>query len=248
MAQPSRLILLADDEVITRNLIRRMLEDQGFDVLFAADGDEALALSQAHEGTIDLLLADIEMPHLDGISLYRQILKERPGIQVIFMSGVLSGRVKFDLPESLTFIPKPFTPNALLDRVNELLTEVPPAKDFKVILVVDHDEERRERTSKILTDHGYWVTVSASAEEARVFVDSVRQIDLIISAVILPHASGVSVAEHADASGRDISTLLISHFNPDLLRDIKGFSEQHEFLPNPYTPEALLTRVRRLLP
>jgi DNA-binding response OmpR family regulator len=248
MPDPLRLILLADDDANTRNLVRQMLEKKGFSVLAAEDGDAALALSRSHEGAIDLLLTDIEMPHRDGISLYRQILKERPYIQVIFMSGALPRRLKIELPEFLTFIPKPFEPHALLDSVNELLTKAPPIiDDVKVILVVDGDEERSRRTSKILTDNGYWVTVADSAEEAEIFVDSVQQIDLIISAVVLPHASGVSLAEHSDASGRGISTLLVSHFNPALLRNIKGFSQQHEFLSNPFSPEALLTRVRRLL-
>jgi hypothetical protein len=55
------------------------------------------------------------------------------------------------------------------------------------------------------------------------------------------------LAEQVEVSKREISTLLISHFHPNVLRNVAGFSEQPEFLANPFTPEALLTRVRRLL-
>jgi DNA-binding NtrC family response regulator len=65
--------------------------------------------------------------------------------------------------------------------------------------------------------------------------------------VVFPGLSGVALAEHVETSERGINTLLISHFHPDLLRSVAGFSKQPEFLPNPFTPEALLTHVRRLL-
>ena len=88
---------------------------------------------------------------------------------------------------------------------------------------------------------------ASSVEEAEKASDSVATIDLIISGVVFPGQSGVNLAEHVEASARNISTLLISHFHPDLLRNMAGFSKQPEFLPNPFTPEALLAHVRRLL-
>lgn len=247
MATNSRgLILLADDDANVRNLVHRMLDMEGFSVLVAADGAEALKLSRTQEGSIDLLLTDVQMPYLDGISLYRQIVTERLNTKVIFMSGGLLG--KLELPPFLPFLPKPFDRHTLLDKVNALLAVAPPAKgDLKVILVVDQNDERRVRTKKILTDNGYAVLLSTTAEEAEVFVDSVRKIDLIISEVIFPGESGVHLAKHVEASERGISTLLISHFHPDLLQYVEGFAGQQEFLPNPFTPEALLTRVRQLL-
>jgi DNA-binding response OmpR family regulator len=236
--------LLADDDVIVRNFIRNLLEAEGFSVLVAADGDEALKLSLAHEGTIDLLLTDVEMPHFDGISTYRKIIAKRPNIKVVFMSGGLHGNLR--LPQFAPFLRKPFTKDTLLTQLNELLAVAPPTnEDLKVILVVDQNNERKARTKKILTDNGYAVLLSNTAEEAEVFVDGIRTIDLIISEVVFAGESGVDLAEHAEVS--DINTLLISHFHPDLLRNVRGFSKQQDFLANPFTPEALLTRVHQLL-
>jgi DNA-binding response OmpR family regulator len=239
------LILLAEDEVMVRNLIRRTLQNTGYDVLVAADGSEAVTLSQAHEGTIDLLLTDVEMPHIDGISAYREILAERPNIKVLFMSGGMSG--KLELPPLLPFLQKPFEQGALSEKVDEILAVHPPAIDLKVIFVVDHDASRREHTKGILTDNGYAVLLASSVEEAEAVADSIARIDLIVSEVLFTGESGVHLAEHVKASERGINTLLISHFDRDLLRDVRGFSRQPEFLSNPFTPEALLMRVRRLL-
>src|ERR1041384_5193992 len=96
------LILLADDDVTVRNVIRMTLQNEGYAILVAADGSEALQLSRTNEGGIDLLLTDLEMPLIDGISLYRQISAERLNIKVLFMSGQISSQL--ELPPSLSFL------------------------------------------------------------------------------------------------------------------------------------------------
>jgi DNA-binding NtrC family response regulator len=155
---------------------------------------------------------------------------------------------QLQLPRSVPFLAKPFTPDTLLTKVNEILAPSRPAIDgLNVIMVVDHDADRRDRTRNILAGGGYAVLTAGSVEEAKVISNSIATVDLIVSGVVFPGQSGVALAEHVGASERRISTLLISHFHPNLLRDVAGFSQQPEFLPNPFTPEALLTRVRRLL-
>jgi CheY-like chemotaxis protein len=240
------LILYADDEVMVRNLVRKILEDDGHRVLVAADGHEALELARAHEGAIDLLVTAVGLRLKDGISAYRQIRTACPNLKVLFTSGAMPGQLQ--LPRSVPFLAKPFTPDTLLTKVNEILAPSRPAIDgLNVIMVVDHDADRRDRTRNILAGGGYAVLTAGSVEEAKVISNSIATVDLIVSGVVFPGQSGVALAEHVGASERRISTLLISHFHPNLLRDVAGFSQQPEFLPNPFTPEALLTRVRRLL-
>ena len=114
-----KVILVADDEPVLRGLIRTLLHDEGYKVLTAADGNEALRVSRAHEGMIDLLLTDVEMPRLDGISTYRRISSEREGIKVLFMSGAIPESLQ--LPNGLPFLPKPFVTAALYAKVREVL-------------------------------------------------------------------------------------------------------------------------------
>jgi DNA-binding response OmpR family regulator len=110
------VILLADDEEVIRILLTPMLQEQGYSVLSASNGQEALELSRRHPGTIDLLITDVDMPLLKGTDLCAQLLKERPGIKVILMSGAAkNGTI------NLPFLPKPFDGQALLARVRAIL-------------------------------------------------------------------------------------------------------------------------------
>ena len=116
----NRLILVADDDVMIRNLIRTFLQRKGFEVLSASNGKEVTELALAHGGTIDLLLTDVEMPVVDGISAYREIRTKRPGIKVLFMSG---GVAESELPEPWPFLQKPFKMFHLLDQIEGILEE-----------------------------------------------------------------------------------------------------------------------------
>jgi DNA-binding response OmpR family regulator len=186
-------------------------------------------------------------PFMDGVTAYRQLRRERPKIKVLFMSA---GGSQIRLPEPWPFVSKPFGLDVLRKKINEVLAIHPLVSegDSIVILVVDPQSVRRERTTAILKDQGYAVLTANSAEEAKPIAESFARIDLIISEVVFSAGdSGVHFAEQVKASERNLSTLLISHFTPDILDDVRGFSRQPEFLPNPFTREALLGHVRRLL-
>src|SRR5581483_5051002 len=112
------VVLVAEDEVIVRNLLRIGLEAAGFFVLAAADGDEALQLSRKFPGTIHGLVSDIVMPNLDGIRLREQILRERPAVKVLLISGTGAGSPLAGVP----FLAKPFRIEDLKARVRKLLS------------------------------------------------------------------------------------------------------------------------------
>ena len=78
------VILVVDDEVIVRNIVQRILTKEGFAVLAAADGEEALELFQTFPDTIDLLLTDIDMPRLDGFHLAKRVRLQKPEVKILF--------------------------------------------------------------------------------------------------------------------------------------------------------------------
>ena len=119
------VILVADDERVIRHIVSLTLTHAGYRVLVAADGAEALNISRAYDGTIQLLLMDMEMPNLDSGTLAEIIAKERPGIRIIAMTGNSSGTVP---PKLMPFLLlKPFLPDALLKRIRrELERDLPP--------------------------------------------------------------------------------------------------------------------------
>lgn len=119
-------ILLVEDEPLLRNLAVRVLSEHGFDVLVASDGVEALkAAEDLGSKPIDLLVTDVVMPHMGGKELAEKLAAKRPDLKVLFTSGYTDNAiVHFGvLDEGVVFLHKPFTPNILLNKINEILSK-----------------------------------------------------------------------------------------------------------------------------
>lgn len=114
------VILLAEDDHLVRSLIRNVLSVEGYKVLSAVDGQEALELSRGYEGAIHLLVSDIKMPNMDGLQLINHVQKERPEIKILLMSGKLSGEIPVHY-EPDSFLRKPFLAKTLRSAVKMLL-------------------------------------------------------------------------------------------------------------------------------
>jgi CheY-like chemotaxis protein len=116
-------ILVAEDEEQLRNVVRRTLERQGFSVLVARSGSEAIELCEEHAGTIALLLTDLVMPGMSGRELADRLVPLRPSIKILYMSGYTENTIaNHDLRDArMAFLAKPFTPESLLHKVREIL-------------------------------------------------------------------------------------------------------------------------------
>jgi CheY-like chemotaxis protein len=118
-------ILLVEDTDNLRILLHRVLEGNGFSVLPAADGAEALRLCQQHDGTIDVVVSDIVMPHLNGLELEERIRGARPEAKFLFITGFgdqfpeLRERIKY----GANILEKPFLPSELLRKVEDTLNQ-----------------------------------------------------------------------------------------------------------------------------
>ena len=121
--QGAETILLVEDEEAIRRLAQLVLRRSGYAVLTAADGVEGLAVSQQHDGPIDLLLTDVILPKMNGRKLAERIGPDRPTMKVLYMSGyaddVMSQQERIDL--SVDFIRKPYTPVSLAREVRRVL-------------------------------------------------------------------------------------------------------------------------------
>jgi PAS domain S-box-containing protein len=117
-------ILIADDEAPLRETLREMLESSGYQVLTACDGTEAVALYGAHEHDIRVVLLDLVMPHLDGLSTFRVLQKINPQLQVIATSGRADNKINDLLQEpNVAFLPKPYAAEKLLTLLAEMLPQ-----------------------------------------------------------------------------------------------------------------------------
>ena len=115
----SLVVLLADDELVVRSLAQSILMRAGYRVLNAVDGEHALEVSRGYAGPIDILLTDVKMPKMDGVELCAHILKERPGIKILFMSGRESGELMIH-GRKMEFLRKPFVARELCEKINSM--------------------------------------------------------------------------------------------------------------------------------
>jgi two-component system, cell cycle sensor histidine kinase and response regulator CckA len=116
-------ILVVEDETTVRELARELLEMNGYTVLEATHGQEALRICRTHDGPIHLMLTDVVMPHMNGNELADTLAPLRPGMKILYMSGYgeESAVLRPIVRSTTTFLRKPFTPDALAEKVRALL-------------------------------------------------------------------------------------------------------------------------------
>ena len=124
-ARGSETILLVEDEAAVRGLTSRILEKQGYRVLAAQHGREAMDIATREESHIDLVLTDIVMPGMNGRGLVERLAGIRPRIKSLYMSGYTDDDIvrRGFIEPSKSFLQKPFTSEALLRTVRKVLDE-----------------------------------------------------------------------------------------------------------------------------
>jgi signal transduction histidine kinase/ActR/RegA family two-component response regulator len=125
----SGTILLVEDEEPLRELIREMLEGAGYSVKAAGTPEEALRLAECDSGNLDLLLTDVILPGMSGRQLAEAVVRLKPGVRVLFMSGYaddIIGRYGV-LDSEFEFLEKPFHRDQLRRKIREMLDAPRPA-------------------------------------------------------------------------------------------------------------------------
>ncbi len=120
-------VLLVEDETSIRQLMRRMLAEQGYTMLEARNGIEALEVAEAHPTPIHLLLTDVVMPAMDGFTLAARLQALRSETRVLLLSGHAQDSAKVrDGLEQLrhAFLLKPFTQDALRKKIRAVIDGV----------------------------------------------------------------------------------------------------------------------------
>ena len=124
MTSPSReTMLVVDDEEMVRRLAARMLQGEGYHVMVAGGGEEAIRLLQRASRRIDLVVTDVAMPGIGGRQLGDTIFHCWPRVRVLFMSGFPAHRILEEgaLDPASPFLQKPFTRDQLTRKVKGVL-------------------------------------------------------------------------------------------------------------------------------
>lgn len=125
MPHTKATILLVEDEELLRAGVQEVLEIQGYNVISAPDGEQALACLAAQ--TIDLIITDLVMPKMDGVDFVKQLRTIKPDLPVIVVSGSTRnimqryGIDSIQVPGANASLPKPFKSVDLIEQVRQLL-------------------------------------------------------------------------------------------------------------------------------
>ena len=131
MTDEQRTILLVDDDDGTRGSMRRVLEKKGFHVLDASGPVEATDLARRNADDIDVVVLDVIMPGMSGISLADQLGEEMDDLRILYVSGYIEGELpeREESPGRNAFLHKPFTVDELVNGVRGLLEDGPGGDD-----------------------------------------------------------------------------------------------------------------------
>jgi len=241
----SETLLVVEDHPNVRAFLMQTLSAFGYHVLEAANGDEALAVSQRYPGKIDLVVTDVVMPGMNGKEVAQAIQAQRPGTPVLFVSGYSEEIIARQgmIEPGVWYLPKPFGPDALGRKVREILTA---ANARAPILIVDDEPSVRAVLREALSSAGYEVLEAADGKEAlEIFAQS--QPALVVTDLVLPEKEGIEVIRTIRKERPEVGIIAISGaFEGKMLRSAELLGAD-EALTKPFSPERLIEAARRVL-
>jgi len=122
LADKAVCVLVVDDEPAVRRYAARVLEREGYAVLEAGDGAEALEMVRGQGPVIEIVVTDIVMPRLNGVELMQALASSHPDLPVILMSGyATSALAELGIVAPCSILTKPFPPERLLEEVRRCI-------------------------------------------------------------------------------------------------------------------------------
>ncbi|MGA7160306.1 MAG: response regulator [Bacteroidota bacterium] len=117
------VIMLVEDEKMLLELLKSVLEDDGFPVVTAADGEEAIEIFREKKNEIGLVLTDMGLPKLGGWEMFQKLRVIDPTVKVILASGFVDQEMRVDVMKkgAKDFVQKPYVPNMIIKRIHEVL-------------------------------------------------------------------------------------------------------------------------------
>jgi len=260
-------VLVVEDAAAVRAVTRQVLQRQGYTILEAPNGAEALHVAATHRGPIHLLLTDVVMPALSGRALAERLTQLRPGTRVLYTSGYTDDSIMRHgiLESGIAYLQKPFTPESLARKVRDVLdspkTGMTAARrvlrdDAPIrsrILVIDDDAPLRHSIRRALEQAGHDVLEAPDgATGVRLYRE--RGADVVILDIFMPERDGLEVIQNLQADGRHVKIVAMSgggqsgqaDVQMDTLKAAAVFGAART-LPKPVALKELLVTVHDLL-
>lgn len=209
-------VLVADDDDKIRTLLLDTLSALGYKTFGAKDGEEALAILERQKP--DVVISDIKMPRLNGLSLLRNIKNKNPKIPVLMITGYDLTYTRDQALESGAdgFLVKPFR----IGRIEELMQSVLGIKGYsdeerpyrlKKILIVEDDEILRNMLTETLSSLDYF---PIGVEDGQIALSQLKtqDFDLVISDIRMPKIDGITLLKNIKETVPQLPVVLITGF------------------------------------
>jgi DNA-binding NtrC family response regulator len=243
-------ILVVDDEKIIRTLLKKTLEDEGYNVDLAVSGTEGL--DKIKERKFDLVLLDIRLIDENGVEILRKIKGLRPDMIAIMMTAYASIETAKDSMKegAFSYIQKPLDPDVVILVVKEALgkraadREVLESLEKCNILVIDDDEIICKLLKKTLTDEGYRVETAGDGYEALKKIKE-GSFDIMLVDLIMEGMAGLEGLRAVREIDPEIMAIIITA-HPSIETVVNSIREgAYDYIIKPIDPDEVLASVRR---
>ena len=231
-------ILIVDDDAGMRLTLHGVIEDEGYDVMSATDGYQALEL--AKRTPFALIFMDIRMPGMNGVDTYREIKVVSPGSVVVMMTGFsVEQLVKDALDEgAYAVIYKPFS----MDQINDIVQKV---LKTTCVLVVDDRAADRAALRAILEDSNFRVFEASDGEQA-VSMASEQRYDVVLMDIKMPGIDGPTAFKQIRTSDPMVKVIFITGYELEPSVKEALLNGAYTVITKPVDPEELLTLIGSL--
>jgi len=198
-------VLVVDDLRSIRLTLGGILEDEGYNVVLAENGYQAIEV--AKQTPFDLIFMDIKMPGINGVQTFREIKKVNPQAVVIMMTAYsVEDLIKEALEEgAYAVVYKPFD-------IEKIVSIIESALSKTLILIVDDSFTDRETLKSILEERGYSVVTASTGAEALARIKE-KRFDIIFLDVKLPDVNGVAFFEQVKAIDPEAAVIMMTGYS-----------------------------------
>ncbi len=241
MSHAARL-LVVDDDAHLLELLNDTLVSIGYEVDGASDGVEAMERLQL--GSYDLMITDIKMPGMDGISLLKKVRRYYPKLPVLFITGLSTPEIiGQDSPDGL--LAKPFRISHIEELIENALKGQTEAagQSPRRVMIVDDDDAFRKSLSEMLSAHDFLTLSVSNAEEALKELEY-DDVDIVVTDVRMPGMDGIALTKEVKQRHPDLPVVLITGFLPDCESGLHADG----FLRKPFRIENIIRLLESLIP
>lgn len=210
-------VLIIEDEEITRKLLKRVINKEGYVTIVASDGYEGLNLFRSEKP--DIVITDIKMPRIDGMEVMHTVKDISPSTEVILITayGDYNTAIVALQEGAIDYLKKPVDLEQLvvsLGRAREKIVESKKVSIKPSLLILEDDENARSQLDRIFKKEGYKVYTGTDGKEG-IKIFSQNKIDILLIDIKMPQKNGMEVLHEVKKVSKDCEAIMITGYGDE---------------------------------